>query len=268
MESQPIIGLNMSVLEQEGTDVLRVHLDYPDAVAAAGGWPLCLPALDDPDFLREVLPMLDGVLFVGGADYDPGHYGGHPQPKEELVAPRRDRFDLELARRVLEDTDLPVLGICGGCQLLWIACGGGLVQDIRTEWAVPGGGSPLPHAGKDRAGIDPGRYRHDVLLTPDSLAAAGVGNPPGNRVKTNSFHHQAADPTRPARRLVISGRSEDGIVEAVEPGPDTDWKRSGRFVLGVQWHPERMRDEEPQRRLFEALVMAARIRKARARGGR
>ncbi|NPU85082.1 MAG: gamma-glutamyl-gamma-aminobutyrate hydrolase family protein [Syntrophaceae bacterium] len=268
MENQPLIGLNMSVLEQEGADVLRVHLDYPDAVAAAGGWPLCLPALDDPDFLREVLPMLDGVLFVGGADYDPGHYGGHPQPAEELVAPRRDRFDLELARRVLENTDLPVLGICGGCQLLWIACGGGLVQDIRTEWAVPGGGPPLPHAGKDRTGIDPGPYRHDVLLTPDSLAAAGVGNPPGNRVETNSFHHQAADPAHPARHLIVSGKSEDGIAEAVEPGPDTDWTRSGRFVLGVQWHPERMRDEEPQRRLFEALVAAARIRKTRMQNGR
>ncbi|HOI75295.1 MAG TPA: gamma-glutamyl-gamma-aminobutyrate hydrolase family protein [Syntrophales bacterium] len=268
MESQPIIGLNMSVLEQEGADVLRVHLDYPDAVADAGGRPILLPPAEDPAFLREVLPMLDGVLFIGGADYDPGHYGGHRQPPEELVAPRRDRFDLELARRVLEDTDLPVLGICGGCQLLWIACGGGLVQDIRTEWAVPGGGPPLPHTGKDRTGIDPGPYRHDVLLTPNSLAAAGVGNPSGNRVETNSFHHQAADPARPARRLIVSGKSEDGIVEAVEPGPDTDWERSGRFVLGVQWHPERMRDEEPQRRLFEALVAAARIRKARARGGR
>jgi len=268
MENHPHIGLNMSVLEQEGADVLRVHLDYPDAVAAAGGWPLCLPALDDPDFLREVLPMLDGVLFVGGADYDPEHYGGHSQPAEELVAPRRDRFDLELARRVLEDTDLPVLGICGGCQLLWIACGGGLVQDIRTEWAVPGGGLPLPHTNRERPESDFHRYRHAVQLAPESLAAVAVGHPPGNRVETNSFHHQAADPARPARRLVVSGRAEDGVVEAVEPGPDADWKRSGRFVLGVQWHPERMRDEEPQRRLFEALVASARIRKTRARDGR
>ncbi len=268
MAIRPVIGLNMSHLLQEGAEVLRLHLDYPDAVADAGGSPLCLPPAEDPDDLAEILPLLDGVLFVGGADYRPEHYGGHPQPEEELVSLRRHRFDLALARRVLEGTDLPVLGICGGCQLLWIACGGGLVQDIRTEWAGPGGSPPLPHAGKDRSGGGPDRFRHEVLLAPGSLAATSTGSIPGGRLETNSFHHQAADLARQALRLAVSGRSGDGVVEAVEADPDTDWHRSGRFVLGVQWHPERMREEGPHRRLFEALVEAARRRRGGMRGGR
>jgi len=261
MKIRPVIGLNMSLLHQEGDEVVRLHLDYLDAVADAGGAPLCLPPVEDPVYLPEILPLLGGMLFVGGADYGPEHYGGHPQPEGELVLPRRHRFDLQLAREVLEGTDLPVLGICGGSQLLWIASGGGLVQDIRTEWTAPGGRPPLPHAGRDRGGSTPDRFRHDVRIAPDSLAARSLGIPQGGRIETNSFHHQAADPARPARRLAVTGWSGDGVVEAIEPEAVSEWSRLDRFVLGVQWHPERMLDEEPQRRLFESLVEAARRRR-------
>jgi putative glutamine amidotransferase len=265
-------------------------LGYIDAVEGAGGIPLCIPPYQDYRQIREIIPFLNGFLFIGGADYRPEHYGGHPQPEEELIHPRRDSFDIALARIILEETDLPVLGICGGCQLLTIAGGGGLVQDIGTEWTAPTGGPPLPHSrqarekqGQRRGGIKSEKigniagkipeevwrdekevkngkgwedhsFLHPVRLTSQSLAARATGTLPAAMLATNSFHHQAIHPDRIGKRLIASAWSSDGIIEAIEPAPDSPWAASNRFVLGLQWHPERMQDEEPQRRLFRSFI--------------
>src|SRR5262245_45334133 len=137
--SRPVIGLNMAVME--GDQPLRAkavcHVHYLDAVVAAGGLPLLIPPLKDLALLPEMLSRVDGMVFIGGHDYDPAAYGGRPQPAEQLVGPRRHRFDLRLATHVLERTALPVLGVCGGQQLLNIARGGGLVQDIASDWQGP-----------------------------------------------------------------------------------------------------------------------------------
>ncbi|HQG34655.1 MAG TPA: gamma-glutamyl-gamma-aminobutyrate hydrolase family protein [Syntrophales bacterium] len=294
----PVIGLNMSL---EGGALpgtagrLHIALDYVDAVAAAGGVPICIPPCEDHRRIRTILPLLKGFLLIGGDDYQPAHYGGHPQPPEELMPLRRDRFDIALARLILEETELPVLGICGGHQLLAIARGGALIQDIGTEWRPPEGGPPLPHSGRDRArhtgddgasapfpgpppppspgaaagrgaaavpgGCHPthgkGGYLHSVRFAPASLAARAAGVPPGKTLATNSFHHQAVHPERVGRDLAASAWSSDGIIEAVEAAPGSSWAATGRFVLGVQWHPERLPDEEPHRRLFRSLVRAA-----------
>jgi len=266
-------------------------LAYIDAIEGAGGIPLCIPPYEDHGKIRRILPFLKGFLFIGGADYHPEHYGGHPQPEEELVHPRRDHFDVALAKFILEETDLPVLGICGGCQLLSIARGGALIQDIGTEWSAPAGVLTLPHSRQDRenqrpiaeagkrrgrrqsekaggmAGKGPATVRvegkedfsflHPVRFTPHSLVARATGTATGAMLATNSFHHQAIHPDRIGKYLIASAWSADGIIEAIEPASDSPWAASNRFVLGLQWHPERMQDEAPHRQPFWALVKAA-----------
>jgi putative glutamine amidotransferase len=259
MSHRSVIGLNMSLEmgnKYTGYD-LRVPLNYVDAITAAGGIPVCLPPVEDDASAASILSCLDGILFIGGDDYRPDHYGGHPQPSNELMPERRDRFDIMLARRVLRDTNLPVLGICGGQQLICIAQGGSLIQDIKTEWPPPQGQAILPHSKTDRHGAQKNRYRHPVRLEACSLIARIINMPAGEMLPTNSSHHQAVDPNRPGLDLRATAWTADGIVEAIEPSPDSVWSRTGRFVLGVPWHPEQLQKEKPHRNLFAALVTAA-----------
>ena len=259
----PVIGLNMSLapIADEDRWELQAPLTYVDAVTGAGGLPLFLPPYTEAAMIREIVPRLDGFLFIGGDDYHPEHYQGRPQPEHELVPERRDRFDVALAGWILEETTLPVFGICGGHQLLAIARGGALVQDIKRDWPCPADISPIPHAKNDRSDANKSGFRHPVEVKPGSRVAGIVNVAPGCRLDTNSFHHQAVDPEKPGQDFVVAARTADGIVEAIEPAPDSQWAKTGRFVLGVQWHPERMQDEEPQRHLFTALITAARQRR-------
>jgi putative glutamine amidotransferase len=255
----PRIGLNMSLGKkghEEGGEA-RAALAYIDAVEAAGGVPLCVPPLEEMDAVRTLLPLLDAFLFIGGEDYWPHHYNGHVQPERELCHARRDRFDVALAKIILDETNLPVLGVCGGHQLLTIARGGALIQDIRTQWSPPQGRPTLPHSGKERRGRASATFLHDLTMRQDSLVARATGNASAAGLPVNSFHHQAVLPEKMGEGLSASAWSDDGVIEALEPAPDSAWSRSGRFLLGVQWHPERMQDQPQQRRLFRSLVEAA-----------
>lgn len=259
MTRRPIIGLNMSMdmVDKYEKFGLLVPLGYVDSIAGAGGIPLCLPPCSDTTIAKEMLPLLDGIVFIGGDDYRPEHYGGRPQPEDELMPERRDGFDLDLAKMVLQDTVLPVLGICGGHQLISIVQGGSLVQDIKTEWDFPADCTLLPHARKERNDEKERAFRHPVRLEVDSLIARVVQIPPGALLMTNSTHHQSVHPLRIGRYLRASAWSPDGVIEAIETSADSSWALSGRFVLGVQWHPEQMQDEDPHRNIFRALVEAA-----------
>lgn len=259
MTRRPIIGLNMSLdmVDKYEKFGLLVPLGYVDSIAGAGGIPICLPPHPDMSMLREIIPIIDGILFIGGDDYRPEHYGGHPQSDDELIPERRDRFDMELAKLVLQETALPVLGICGGHQLISIAQGGALVQDIRTEWNFPADCTPLPHSRKDRNDEEGKVFRHPVRLEAESLIAHAVQIRPCDLLMTNSTHHQSVHPLAIGRDLRASAWTTDGVIEAIEPSADSLSARSGRFVLGVQWHPEQMQDETPHRNIFLAFVEAA-----------
>ncbi|MBA3683971.1 MAG: gamma-glutamyl-gamma-aminobutyrate hydrolase family protein [Planctomycetes bacterium] len=246
---RPVIGVNMALerMAHPRTAIAAVHLRYLDAIVAAGGRPQPIPPLDDRDLLLEAVAGVDGFCFIGGPDYDPAEYGGHPQPAEELLDPRRHRADLLLARHVLSADRCPVLGICGGHQLINIALGGALVQDLPSEWRRS---APLPHALGQRPPASPteDQYRHEVRIAPRSRLARILG---AERIAANSFHHQALDPERLGRGLVASAWSDDGVIEAAElPGE--------RLVVGIQWHPERQSGEPAGDPLFAALVEAAR----------
>jgi len=260
MKNRPIIGLNMSMdlIDKYEKYGLLVPISYVDAVAGAGGMPICLPPVDDFTMVKHILQLVDGVVLIGGDDYWPDHFGGHPQPEDELMPERRDRFDHELAKLVLNETPLPVLGICGGHQLISIAQGGALIQDIRTEWNSPEDYPLISHSRKERSDKEGPTFRHPVRLAAGSFAERAAKVPAGHVLMTNSSHHQAVHPRRVGRNLRASAWAPDGMIEAVEPSIDSPWAVSGRFVLGVQWHPEQMQDEEPQRNIFRTLVEAAR----------
>ncbi len=210
---------------------------YVAALERAGAVPLPLPLLAAPEALRRLYERCEALCLPGGADVDPRHYG--EEPRADLgteTQPELDAHELRLLGWALED-DLPVLAICRGMQLLTVALGGSLWQDAERQGAASG------HDGHDGP-----RHRllHDLEVAPGSRLEAVLG---AARVRVNSLHHQAVREVGP--RLRVSGRSEDGLVEAVEL-PDR------RFVVGVQCHPEELGDDQPwASHLFDALVKAA-----------
>ncbi len=184
-----------------------------------------------PDQANVELGKLDGLLLSGGGDVDPRHYGQSPRGDLKHVDPRRDEFELGLIGEALAGR-LPLLGICRGIQVLGVALGATLVQDIPSEI-----GSAVRHAD--------GAF-HSIRVADGSLLHRILDR---REVRVNSFHHQANGSLGGGARA--TAWSEDGVIEGVEhDGP--------AFVLGVQWHPERMEDDDGQGRLFEAFVAAAR----------
>jgi putative glutamine amidotransferase len=212
--------------------------DYLESVRAAGGEPVRL----DPRVhnAAEVSATIDGVLLTGGKDVDPKHYGEAPDPTIRFAGDVRDGFEIELVIRALE-RDVPMLTICRGMQVLNVALGGTLVQDIPSS--IP---SALDHRVKDPKHA----IAHEVHVTPASQLANAMwpGGSEGARCAVNSRHHQALK--RIADSLVVTATAPDGIVEGVER-PDS------RFCLGVQWHPENFWRTGEFLPLFEALVRAA-----------
>jgi len=205
--------------------------DYVGAVREAGGIPVVLPdAGGNEASIEGYLESLDGLLLPGGADIPPSEYGEDPHPTVRELDEDRYRFERALSRAWLERTDKPLLGICLGNQWLNVAGGGSLVQDIPSEY-----------------GVDH-REGHSISIEPDSRLAGILG---ATELEVNSNHHQAVKKVGEGLRVVA--RCPDGVVEATEvAGGD-------RFVVGVQWHPERMiAEDERQAGLLEAFVEAAR----------
>ena len=231
-KKKPWIGITCDVGNgPEGLHHLR--REYIEAIFDLGGLPLLLSALPDVrgKEVAALVDPLDGVLISGG-DYDvePGHYGERPLCELPLN-PVRAHFELLLAREVVR-RDMPTLGVCGGCQVLNVAAGGTLYQDIPSQ--VSGA---LAH--KSRSG------RHEIAIEPQSQLAKMMTR---RKLKVNTSHHQAIKKVAPG--FQVSARAPDGIIEAIE--------RSKPFVLGVQWHPENLyRTDRAAVQLFEAFLRAA-----------
>ena len=207
--------------------------NYFAAVIAAGGLPVALP--HHPELAEAYLERLDGLLVTGGAfDVDPALWGGGPPHPKVTLKPGRTDFELAAVRAALA-RDMPVLGICGGQQLLAVAFGGTLIQHIPDE--VEGA---LAHE-QPNPRTEPG---HEVAVEGGTLLAAIVGRA---RLAVNSAHHQAV--ATPGAGAIVNARAPDGVVEGVEhPGY--------RFALGVQWHPEYAVDPRDPA-IFDAFVRAA-----------
>jgi len=238
-----MIGIPAAVLERPsvpGAAYFQFNGNYPAALAASGALPVVIPLGLPDDALADLFDRLDGLCLAGGVDVDPAHYGEARRPALGKVDAARDTTELTLARWALT-ADLPLFGICRGIQLLNVAAGGSLYQDLATQ---------MPTARKhDYNHTDSPWERpvHAVHVAEGSRLAALLGT---GEVITNSFHHQAVKEL--AGEFVPVAWAADGVVEGIEaPGQ--------RFALGVQWHPEGMFTTDPlARELFAAFVEACR----------
>jgi putative glutamine amidotransferase len=192
---------------------------YVDAVVRAGGVPLLIPPIDDLEALRAIYDQIDGLLLSGGGDIQSTYYGEEPHPKLGMVDPARDQMELPLARWAVAGGK-PVLGICRGIQVLNVAMGGTLYQDIPSQLE-----SVLQHD-LSYAKQDWTFFAHDLRLDAGSHLAEMFGT---TLLPTNSLHHQSLKDVATGLRAV--GWAPDGVVEAVEGS-------NGHFLIGVQCHPE------------------------------
>lgn len=242
MAARPLIGITAFAtrhIEPPHSPLIALGRRYLAGIVAAGGAPLIVPPGLDDLSMRTIFERLDGLLLSGGGDVDPACYGEAPHPSPTALSAERDQLELSLARRAV-DADKPLLAICRGIQVLNVALGGSLVQDISTQ--LPGA---LPHT-FDETKVARDHTAHPVQIEQGSRLHKVMGV---DRADANSWHHQALK--RIASGLEVVARSPDGVIEAVEM-PDR------RFVIGVQWHPEWLYDRKPEMmRLFEALVQAA-----------
>ncbi len=239
---KPLIGINVDI-EAGPPRAATVQANYFESLQQAGAIPLLLPPMSKQD-LCELLEQLDGVMLIGGYDYCPSLYGETACDKVELTTRERQDFDLTLVRLAVDRADLPLLGICAGCQLLNIALGGSLIQDIPSHLPA----SPVEHSSHN--GWQDGFARHTVRVEPGSKLGKIFGQQP---VSVPTSHHQAVKDLGSGLRSVAF--AEDGIIEAVELADRP-------FAIGVQWHPER--DFPGNQRLFtEFVAQSAHIRKAR-----
>lgn len=244
---KPIIGVSCNYdygdIFQSGGDQSAIspkwHTlceNYTRAIEEAGGIPLLLPIYKNEGDLACVLNTLDGVLVTGGNDIDPILYGELDRGQCGRIVPERDRQDIAMVRYIVNQTEKPMLCICRGIQVLNVAMNGSLYQDLESE------GPFYPHAKRN---YPMNAVTHTVSIVPDSLLFGIVKK---TSLGVNTFHHQAVKAL--GRGLKVTAESEDGVVEALE--------LEGRnFVLGVQWHPEKMYDSADQKKIFAAFVERA-----------
>lgn len=235
-----IIGITTTRTTTDDIDIERVTIEYLQSVERAGGTPMLLPPQPDCSSIDEILSRIDGLMLTGGGDIDPSLYIDDGVLEQvSNVSRRRDEFELALARAAHERS-MPTLGICRGMQIMNVAFGGSLNQDLAA-CGVTGENHlqkrPFDHAAQT------------TLLVPGTRLAALFGNAPS--IETNSMHHQSIRTVAP--HYAVNARSADGVIEGIEDP-------SKRFYLGVQWHPEYLADNNV---LFEAFCERAQARSSK-----
>lgn len=237
----PIIGISATLLTIEsgnfiGLDRCAVVQDYVNAIVKAGGIPIVLPVVEEEDCIAQQVQLIDGLLLSGGYDVSPLFYGEEPKRGLESIRPERDAYEIRLLQ-IARELNKPILGICRGIQVLNVAFGGNLYQDLSLE--VP---SSIQHSQKG----SPDQASHSVKLSSGTKIKEIMEE---EFILTNSFHHQAVKDLAPG--FIANAYSKDGLIEGIESIDDS-------FILGVQWHPELMFVKSPKMlKLFQAFVEAS-----------
>ncbi len=236
MQASPLIGLTTSTSVNAYPERAYTNAAYLRAVQEAGGVPVLLPPQLSERTRDELWRRLDALVLTGGGDLDPARFGERRHSTVYDVSAARDELEIELARRALAE-DVPLLAICRGIQVLNVALGGTLYQDIASDLATP-----IAHTQKERRD----QPTHAVKLLEGSRLAGMLGR---LEVDVNSFHHQAIKDL--GTRLMAVGVAPDGIIEAAEV-------TNHPFAIAVQWHPEDLVDHDVTARgLFRAVIEAA-----------
>lgn len=231
----PLIGVTTAAVSRDPERV-QLNAAYVRAVQVGGGVPVLLPPYLTPASLGQLLQTVDGLLLTGGGDIDPMRYGEEPHESVAFVSPERDTMEIAAVHAAIE-VGLPLFALCRGMQVLNVALGGSLIQDIPSQFETD-----IDHSQKgprDEA-------THPVDIDPSSRLFGLVG---AERIEVNSLHHQALKTL--GRGLKAVAWAPDGIIEGIElPGDG--------FVVGVAWHPEELVDSRPEAlALFRALVEEA-----------
>lgn len=236
---RPMIGVTAFTSEGRfGTTASTIGQDYINAILAAGGTPVGIPVGLDDESRHQILEVIDGLLLPGGVDIAPTHFGEEPHPQLGPVDSERDTLELPLARSALQ-SGLPLLGICRGIQVMAVAGGGTLYQDLSAQL-----GEVLDHVVLDQ-GKD--HLVHVVDVEPDSKLGVATGQ---NVLRVNSRHHQAVKDLPPG--FVITARAPDGVIEGME-------NPAHPYAVGIQCHPENLWSSTAPAfaGLFRSFVQAA-----------
>jgi putative glutamine amidotransferase len=242
----PIIGITTSSrVTPYGTTQFGLGQSYTSALIAAGAIPLLIPLDLLEEQIDELVLRLDGILFSGGGDVAPQIYGSQAHPLVSEVDPARDRLEIRLAQQAVQ-SGLPVMGVCRGLQLINVALGGTLYEDILDQH--PGA---IQHSYSSETQRD--YLAHDVRIEANSLLSRIIGL---SHTAVNSLHHQGI--RRLAPQMVVSAVAPDDVIEAVEI-------EGHPFGLAVQWHPECLQTQATMRALFSAFSSAAQNQAAPSR---
>ncbi|MFT5195095.1 MAG: putative glutamine amidotransferase [Cellvibrionaceae bacterium] len=238
-KKRPIIGLTTFRLKSERGRILDGLMPpYMHAIQAAGGIPVLIPLTLENEDIKELCQRVDGIVIPGGGDIDPVHYAGDTNGKIYGVSEDRDRVELEVARQVVQE-DQPLLAICRGHQILNVALGGTLYEDVLDQMPSAEQHAYFDHPERDYT-------PHSVEISEGSWLAEIMGAQKERLV--NSLHHQGIKDL--GSQLIVSAVSPDGLVEGIEI-PDH------RFAVGVQWHPEEMQAKDSDMaNLFRAFISA------------
>ncbi|ASG31661.1 gamma-glutamyl-gamma-aminobutyrate hydrolase [Fusobacterium animalis] len=240
MSKRAIIGISSSIIVDNsgsfaGYKRAYVNKDYVDAVIRAGGVPLIIPFSTDKEVIISQAQLIDGLILSGGHDISPYNYGQEPSQKIGETFPERDTYEMILLEES-KKRDIPILGICRGFQLINVAAGGTLYQDLSL---IPG--NILKH---DQVS-NPTLKTHKVEIKENSVISSIFGK----ETMVNSFHHQVID--KVANDFIVVAKASDGVVEAIE-------HKTYKFLVAVQWHPEMLAVNcEKARELFSKFVEEA-----------
>jgi putative glutamine amidotransferase len=236
---KPVIGIpaHPTLQERNHTIIQSCGENYLRSIEKAGGIPLILPICEEPEAIEKYVSMCDGFLIPGGIDVNPLSYGEGPHPLLQMTRLEYDSYEIKLIQEIYKNRK-PMLGICRGIQIINVAFGGTLWQDVSLR--------PDPTLRHQQMEMDSCCVSHKVLIEKDSILYSLFGS----ELLTNSYHHQAV--REPGRGLKITALAQDGVVEGIEAAEDYP------FLLALQWHPEcfTVLENNPMAPIFTKLIEA------------